>query len=86
VNATKLTAPASGVWDSTALLNKAQRYIEEMQEHSHSDWKAVLWSSLALELLARAALAKFSPALLADTTSWHNLSYALVPRVVHNAG
>jgi hypothetical protein len=38
---------------------------------------AVLWSSLALELLARAALSKFNPALLADVTSWHNLSYAL---------
>jgi hypothetical protein len=80
---TKLTTPVSGAWDSTALLSKAQRYIEEMQEHSHSDWKAVLWSSLALELLARAALSKFSPALLADPASWHNLSYALgyVPKV-----
>jgi len=65
------------VWDSAALLSKAQRYIEEMQEHDHTDWKAVLWSSLALELLARAALSKFSPALLADAASWHNLSYAL---------
>ena len=71
------TAPTAGAWDSAALLKKAQRYIEEMQEHSHSDWKAVLWSSLALELLARAALSKFNPALLADVTSWHNLSYAL---------
>jgi hypothetical protein len=77
VSATKRTAPLPGAWDSAALLCKAQRYIEEMQEYSHSDWKAVLWSSLALELLARAALAKFSPALLADATSWHNLSYAL---------
>lgn len=77
MSATRPTAPVSGAWDSTALLSKAQRYIEEMQEHSHSDWKAVLWSSLALELLARAALSRFSPALLADATSWHNLSYAL---------
>ena len=77
MSATKPPAPAAGAWDSAALLNKAQRYIEEMQEHSHSDWKAVLWSSLALELLARAALSKFSPALLADATSWHNLSYAV---------
>jgi hypothetical protein len=73
----KPTAPVPGAWDSTALQSKAQRYIEEMQEHSYSDWKAVLWSSLALELLARAALSKFSPALLADAASWHNLSYGL---------
>jgi hypothetical protein len=77
MNAKTPTAPIPSAWDSAALLIKAQRYIEEMQEHSHSDWKAVLWSSLALELLARAALSKFSPALLADATSWHNLSYAL---------
>jgi hypothetical protein len=77
VSATKPTAPVHGAWDSATLLSKAQRYIEEMQEHSHSDWKAGLWASLALELLARAALSKFSPALLADATSWHNLSYAL---------
>lgn len=77
------TAPVSGAWDSAALLKKAQRYIEEMQEHPHNDWKRMLWSSLALELLARAALSRFSPTLLADTTSWHNLSYALgyVPKV-----
>lgn len=77
MNAKTRTAPVPSGWDSAALLTKAQRYIEEMQEHSHSDWKAVLWSSLALELLARAALSKFSPTLLADATSWHNLSYAL---------
>ena len=76
MSATKPMAPIPNVWDSAALLIKAQRYLEEMQEHSHSDWKAVLWSSLALELLARAALSKFSPALLADPASWHNLSYS----------
>ena len=77
MSATIPPTPAPGAWDSAALLAKAQRYIEEMQEHLHSDWRAVLWSSLALELLARAALSKFSPALLADPTSWHNLSYAI---------
>lgn len=77
MSGTKSTAPVPSAWDSAALLRKAQRYIEEMHEHSHGDWRAVLWSSLALELLARAALSKFSPALLADATSWYNLSYAL---------
>jgi hypothetical protein len=64
VSATNPTTPVPNAWDSAALRTKAQRYIEEMQEHSHSDWKSVLWSSLALELLARAALSNVSPVLL----------------------
>jgi hypothetical protein len=64
-------------WDSGALLTKAQRYVEEMQQHSHDDWRFAFWSSLALELIARSALANISPTLLADHSSWSNLYYAL---------
>lgn len=48
-----------------------------MLEHSHDEWQAAFWSTLALEMLARAALAKVSPALLADSTNWHHIYYAL---------
>jgi hypothetical protein len=59
------------------MLAKAQRYAEEMQRHAHDDWRFAFWSSLALELIARSALAKVSPVLLADQTNWHNLYHAL---------
>lgn len=64
-------------WDSAALFAKAQRYAEEMLKFQHADWRAAFWSSLALELLARSALARVSPTLLADPASWHNLYHAL---------
>lgn len=64
-------------WNSSALLTKAQRYAEEMLGFSKDDWKYGLWSSLCLELLARAALAKESPTLLADLGHWHNVYFAL---------
>ena len=69
--------PLSPTWDSGTMLAKAQRYVEEMQQHSPDDWRFAFWSSLALELIARAALAKVSPALLADPSSWHNLYFSL---------
>lgn len=67
------------VWDPEALYLKAERYIQQMDAHDSDDWEYALWSSLALELLARAALANVSPALLADhdKQSHANLSYAL---------
>ena len=38
----------------------------------------MLWSTLSLELLARAALSNFSPTLVADSkTNWNNLLYSL---------
>ena len=66
-------------WSPEALLSKSQRHAEQLSQFSHDDWQFVLWSSLALELLARAALAHISPVLLAATTKedWHNLVYAL---------
>lgn len=64
-------------WSKDALLAKAQRFAEEMLKHSRDDWRFALWSSLALELLGRAALAKVNPALLAEAKDWNNLYYSL---------
>jgi hypothetical protein len=65
------------VWNDAALLSKAMRYVEEMLRYSHDDWQFAFWSSLALELIARASLAKISPALLADSNEWTQLYFAL---------
>ena len=64
-------------WSTHLLLSKAQSYTEEMLSFPQDDWRFALWSTLSLELLARAALSTFSPALLADTNNWDNLQYAL---------
>ena len=65
-------------WSAAALLNKAQLYAETMLSFPHDDWRFPLWSALSLELLARAALASFSPTLLADAkASWNNLLFSL---------
>jgi hypothetical protein len=49
-----------------------------MQELNSDDWEYALWSSFALEFLARAALANVTPALLADTEkNWSSLFHAL---------
>lgn len=78
---TKKSAAASPVphpWSSDALLLKAQRYAERMLGHAKDDWQFALWSSFALELLLRAALAKVSPILLADNKSdWNHIYFAL---------
>jgi hypothetical protein len=69
-------------WSAEALLAKSQMYFEEMLKHSRDEWQFAHWSSLAMELLARAALSKISPTLLADTKgpdnkSWDNTYFAL---------
>jgi hypothetical protein len=66
-------------WDAEALYAKAQRYVERMQGEPSDDWEHALWSSFALELLARAALSNVSPALLADTSekNWQHLFHSL---------
>lgn len=49
-----------------------------MSELDSDEWKYAFWSSLSLELLARAALANVSPALLAENDkSWSSLYHAL---------
>jgi hypothetical protein len=64
-------------WSKDSLLAKAQRYVEEMLSHPYDDWRFAFWSTLALELLARAALAHVNPALLADPKDWNNIYHAL---------
>ena len=65
-------------WDADALYLKAERYVQHMSALDSDDWEYALWSSLSLELLARAALANVSPALLAETDkSWSSLYHAL---------
>jgi hypothetical protein len=66
-------------WDADALYAKAQRYIERMQAEASDNWEHALWSSFALELLARAALSNVSPALLAETSerNWQHLFHSL---------
>lgn len=76
-----MTSPVASkvpsVWDSAGLLAKAQRYFEEMLRHDRDDWRFAFWSSLTLEVVARAALAHINPALLAEADDWNNLYYAL---------
>lgn len=54
-------------WDADALFAKSQRYAERMLRGNIDDAEKALWSSMALELLARAALANIHPVLLADS-------------------
>lgn len=54
-------------WDPSALYDKSVRYIQQTTDLSVDDWEYALWSSLSLELLARASLANIHPALLAET-------------------
>jgi hypothetical protein len=70
-------APPTSAFSADIMLMKAQRYAEQMREVGTYDWRYALWSSLALELLARAALAKVSPVLVADEKKWTNLLAAL---------
>ena len=63
-------------WSSDSLFAKAQRYAEEMLSHDRDDWRFAFWSTLTLELLARAALAHVSSALLADSKDWTHLYFA----------
>jgi hypothetical protein len=59
------------VWSDDALLRKARVYIERAESGPPG-----LWSLLGLELLARAALARVHPALLADPQEGRNLLYS----------
>jgi hypothetical protein len=64
-------------WSAESLLCKAQRYATTMLEKERTDWQFGFWSALTLEMLARAAVAKISPTLLAHSNNWNNTYYAL---------
>src|SRR5450755_2586473 len=64
-------------WSADALLAKAQRYAQDMLSNTGNDWNFGLTSTFVLEFLARAALAKISPALLADPKDWNNFYFAI---------
>lgn len=64
-------------WSSEALYNKALLHADKMESFTPEDWEYGLNSTLALEFLARAALASISPVLLADESSWRNSAFAL---------
>lgn len=53
-------------WDPQTLYDKAERYIQQADSLDKDQWDYALWTSLSLELLARAALANVHPALLAE--------------------
>lgn len=71
------TKVAIDPWSEEALFAKAQLYIQKMETYTPDDWEYGFWSALAIELVARAALAHISPVLLADNKDWQNLTYAL---------
>lgn len=71
--------PCPTPWNPDDLYKKSVRYVQQMQGCDSNEWEYALWSSLALELLARATLANVNPALLAecDTRNWSSLYHAL---------
>lgn len=72
--------PTPQNWDPEALYIKAVRYVQQTEGVDSDTWEYALWSSLALEFLARSALANVNPVLLADTTagkSWSSIYHAL---------
>jgi len=60
-------------WDPDALFVKAKLFLNHaMDDESRQFDEQALWASLALELLAKAALAKVSPVLIAVPTEEGN--------------
>ena len=68
----------STAWDPQSLYDKSERYIQQAQAVDKDQWDYALWTSLSLELLARAALANVHPVLLAEPDkAGSNISSAL---------
>lgn len=76
-------------WSAEALYGKARVYMRRAQGEPVASALFGFWTSLALELLCRAALAHIHPVLLADPTAEGNIQYAFGinpkgnPRSVH---
>ena len=71
-------------WASDALYNKAKLYAGRAHDERVDSALFGFWMSLALELLARAALAQIHPVLLADPQDQDNIQYAfgIIPKKV----
>ncbi len=69
----------SNAFDPDNLFDKAKVYVQRALNEDREESMFPLWLSLSLELLARSALAKISPALLAEVpgNDGTNLLYAL---------
>jgi len=63
-------------WNYDNLWNKAKKYFERGFNEDRNTELFNLWSSLGLELLARATLAKIHPSLLADPQQGDNILHA----------
>jgi hypothetical protein len=63
-------------WSSDSLYAKAKVYAQRAHNESIESALFGFWTSLSVELLARAALAKVHPALLADPSEPDNIQYA----------
>jgi hypothetical protein len=71
-------------WEPEVLYNKAKLYARRAHDEPVDSALFGLWMSLALELLARSALAHIHPVLLADPREQDNIHYAfgIVPKNV----
>lgn len=66
------------IWNTDDLWNKAHLYAQKANEFGKEDWEFPFWSSLSLELLARASLVNIHPTLNADPQNEGlNIMYAL---------
>lgn len=74
-----MSSNPQSVWEYDLLWAKARAYIQRALSVNREDDLFPFWASLSLEFLARASLAKISPALLADASDadGRNIFYAL---------
>jgi hypothetical protein len=74
-------------WDAETLYGKAKAYVRRAHDAPIESPLFGFWMSLSLELLARSALAKLHPVLLADPTSEENIHYAfgVIPKKPHRS-
>lgn len=63
-------------WSAEEMLGKAKLYAERANNEPFESALFGFWMSLCLELLARAALAKIHPVLLADPSQEGNIHYS----------
>jgi hypothetical protein len=71
-------------WATDTLYSKARLYAQRAHDEPVESSLFALWMSLALELLARSALAQIHPVLLADPREQDNIYYAfgVVPKSI----